>query len=85
MHKSIDSIELLDEKKIMVRGSGFIKADLQIVSNSDLRRGEGAVLSEPFPLEFTLCLIIENATRKPEDEKYLLDDVDFRIDTTRHY
>ena len=69
---------------IIATGSGYIEAELQIGSSSDLSRGEGAVSSMSFPLDFTLHLIIENATGKLEDEKYLLDDVNYKIDTSSY-
>ena len=82
--ESVDRIELHNEQMILARGSGNIEVKLQTDSNSDLRRGDGVSSSMSFPLEFTLRLIIENATGKPEDEKYSLDDVDFRIDTSSY-
>lgn len=82
---SIDSIELKDNRCIVVEGSGSIEIELQIGSNGDLRRGDGDASCMTFPLTFTLFLISENSTGKPEDEKYVLDDVDYRIDTSSYY
>ena len=81
--ESIDNIELRDDKTILVKGSGYIEIELQSGSNSDLRRGDGDVSNMSFPLEFSLILIAENTTEKPEDEKYSLEDIDFRIDTSK--
>lgn len=82
---SIDSIELKDNRCIVVEGSGSIEIELQIGSNGDLRRGDGDASCMTFSLTFTLFLISENSTGKPEDEKYVLDDVDYRIDTSSYY
>lgn len=83
--ESVDSIELKSEQKIEIRGSGYIELELQIGSNSDLRRGDANVSDIVFPLEFTLFLIAENSTAKPEDEKYVLDDIYYKIDTSSYY
>lgn len=83
--ETIDGIELMDELHIVVKGKGNIEVELQIGSNGDLRRGDGGVSYITLPLEFTLFLITENPTGKPEAEKYVLDDAHYRIDTSSYY
>lgn len=86
--ESIDSIELKaesvdsikSEQKIEIKGSGYIKLKLQIG-----KREDGNVSDMVFPLEFTLSLIVENSTGKPDDEKYVFDDINYKIDTSSWY
>ena len=84
----VDSVirkELFNANRIVVEGTGSIDVELQNGSNSDVRRGDGNVLSINFPLKFTLFLIAENMTGKPEDEHYILDNLEYSVDTSSYY
>jgi hypothetical protein len=60
-----DNVEIyaIDHESIMFRAIGSIGCELQWGSNSDLRRGDGATLSQSFPF---ICELISTVER-PED------------------
>ena len=65
-----DKVEIyaIDHESIMFRATGSISCELQFGSNSDLRRGDGAISPESF--EFTCELI------SPVDEPNAVESVD---------
>ena len=79
---TIDSIELKEENSVVVKGSGYIEAELQIGDNNDFRQGDGVISYKSFPLSFNLLLTFENTGGRSEDEKFTLADIDFKIDTS---
>lgn len=82
---SINIMELIDERSIALNGLGDIEVELQYGSNGDLKHGNGHVTNVTFPIEFALRLAVENVTGKPEDEKYELSDIDYKIDISSYY
>lgn len=82
-HHSIDEVHMdkvtvvsIDSGCIYFRAAGSIACELQWGSNSDRRRGDGAVLSQTFPFECDLWSPVLN----PSDVS--VDDDSLRVDTS---
>ncbi|MDR1797179.1 MAG: hypothetical protein LBR44_06985 [Clostridiales Family XIII bacterium] len=83
--ETIDNVELFEDGLISVKGTGYVEAKLEYGSMSDFRHGDGSVMSESFPLEFALELKEALTSGETVGGEYIIDDIDYRIDTSSWY
>lgn len=79
----VDEINSKISHIITAKGSGRLKAEAPIGDNGDFRHGDGMVSNISFLFEFSISLVVDNETSKPEDEKYTIGDIDYRM--THHH
>lgn len=69
----------IDEEFIKFAVSGLVYVELQYGSNSDLRKGEGAVMDDCYPYTATLCSKVSNP------DEIILSSVDVEVDNSSFF
>ncbi|MCT2581127.1 MAG: hypothetical protein E5X23_08450 [Mesorhizobium sp.] len=69
----------VDEEVVKFAVSGLVYVELQYGSNSDLRKGEGAVMGDYYPYTATLC------SKASNPEEVIGDSVDVKVDNSSFY